>query len=185
MNQCFFFCSAIPVCGGFYLSHFNAAYIVDQHAPLGTQPTVCSAPCPACLWTGHTCQLVLWSIVGTSRTYHRLLIQPVSLCLFSSDGTFHSLKWCSSVVRVHQNEVVHWTSSFSSVVQFLVLRKVKWVHCKGYVIIIEVDSAWVLASISLFIIIVSSALSMIQMNLCVWNHFFLYNIRLIKGPHNC
>ncbi len=37
---------------------------------------------------------------------------------WDSDGTNCSLKWCSSVIHVHQNEVVPWTSSFSSVVQF-------------------------------------------------------------------
>ncbi len=45
-----------------------------------------------------------------------------------SDGTSSSLRWCSSVVYVHQNELVHWTSSISSVVQFFPKNRKEWLN---------------------------------------------------------
>ncbi len=37
-------------------------------------------------------------------------VMKVSVHVPSSDGTSSSLRWYSSVVHVHQNELVHWTS---------------------------------------------------------------------------
>ncbi len=50
----------------------------------------------------------------------------ILICLFGiylSDGTFHSLRWYSSVVHVHQNKLVHWTecSSIITIITQLIL----------------------------------------------------------------
>ncbi len=45
--------------------------------------------------------------------------------LACSDETFRSLRWYSSVVHVHQNELLHWTSS---VVQCFPKNENKWLN---------------------------------------------------------
>ncbi len=70
------------------------------------------------------CSTIFYSVDEWTELISRLWAS-LSHSFKSSDGTFRSLRWCSSVVHVHQNELVHWTSSFSSAVQFFLKNERK------------------------------------------------------------